>query len=86
MRIATHKCGACRALVASATFYPTGLVAVIERAADGDLVITPTLLEEKRPLVKRTVGRGEWKEHLCTGRGRPSFSAANFDTKRRPTP
>ncbi len=80
-----HRCGACGAPVVTALLFPENKVIHLELAAAGAFAETPTLFRLERPIVKRV--HGEWSEHKCnTGRGTPSFSAANFKNKRRPTP
>ncbi len=85
--LTTRACALCGARVASAVWLRTGLRGEIERAPDGrgTLALQPQLpglsVDGDAPRVIPTAG-GRYREHRCP-RARSSFSAANFNRKRR---
>lgn len=88
-RIATFGCS-CGAQIAVVIFEATGLRGSIERAPGG-LAIVQSLPGIGRglgelPRVVATSQATTWREHLCPKQKAPSFSAANFNRKRRQHP
>jgi hypothetical protein len=85
--LATRACALCGGRVASAVWLRTGLRGEIERApvGAGTLALQPMLpgfsVGDDVPRVIPTAG-GRYREHRCPAAAR-SFSAANFNRKRR---
>lgn len=88
-RFSTRACALCQGRVASALYDRTGERCEIEQApaGAGALAILPELpgfaVEGAPPRVTPSRA-GRWRLHLCP-KARGSFSAANFNRKRRPT-
>jgi hypothetical protein len=83
-----HLCGLCKTQVYSAIHEKSGLRLHIEVAAAGDLAIVQNLPgmrpADGLPRVIRVIGPTGWRVHRCSHPTAPSFSAANFNRKRRP--
>jgi len=87
-RVATRTCGVCHRRVTSAVHDRTGLRCEIERAPEGAgalaiLAELPGLTDGGAPVRVAPSRAGRWREHVCPKAPR-SFSAANFNRKRRP--
>lgn len=88
-RIPTFRC-ACGLQIAAVIFEATGLRGNLERAP-GRLAIVQSLpgigcTPGELPRVVATSQATSWREHLCPTQKAPSFSAANFNRKRRQHP
>ena len=86
-RLVTMTCGPCGARVVSVVFERTGLRGEIERAPGGagDLALVlelPGVADGDAPPRVTPSRGGGYREHRCPARS-PSFSAANFNRKRR---
>lgn len=86
--MATRACALCGRRVTSAVWERTGLRGEIEEAprGGGSLAIIPELpgvSDGEGPARVVASRSGSWREHDCPKAAR-SFSAANFNRKRRP--